>query len=61
MLRFMVSAMTPQQEGSILATLAISVHKTPPPADAVSLRDYMDGSLRLPSSIPERIATGILS
>ena len=37
-------AMTPEQTGAILATLAISVHKTPPPPDVLSLRDY-DGRL----------------
>ena len=55
-------AVTPGQAGSILATLAISVHKTPPPADVLSLRDYMDGALR-PSGggLPRHIATGILA
>ena len=37
-------AMTPEQAGAILATLYISVHKTPPPPDVLSLRDWMDGS-----------------
>ena len=37
-------AMTPEQVGAILATLAISVHKTPPPPDVLSLRDT-DGRL----------------
>ena len=35
-------AMTSEQVGAILATLAISVHKTPPPPGVLSLRDWMD-------------------
>src|ERR1700722_16225058 len=54
-------AMTPEQTGAILATLAISVHRTPPPADVLSLRDTMAGSSRLSSALPEHIATGILA
>ena len=54
-------AMTPRQVGAILATLALSVHRTPPPPDVVSLRDYMEGALR-PSGggLPEAIASGVL-
>src|SRR5271168_3078346 len=55
-------AMTPEQTGAILATLAISVHKTAPPPDVLSLRDWMDGTLRLSGGmLPEHIATGILT
>ena len=55
-------AVTFGQAGAILATLALSVHKTPPPRDVLSLRDVMDGSLRLSEGIvPEHIATGILA
>jgi Ser/Thr protein kinase RdoA (MazF antagonist) len=54
-------AMTSEQVGAVLATLAMSVHKTPPPPDVLSLRDWMDGTLRLSGGIlPEHIATGIL-
>lgn len=54
-------AMTSRQVGSILATLAMSVHKTPPPADVLSMRDWMDGTLRLSGgTLPKHIATGIL-
>ena len=35
-------AMTFEQAGAILASLAMSVHKTPPPPDVLSLRDWMD-------------------
>ena len=50
-------AMTSEQVGAILATLAISVHKTPPPPDVLSLRDWMDDALRdsggrIPSTSP---------
>src|SRR5262245_30386461 len=44
-------AMTPAQTGVILATLALSVHKTPPPRDVLSLHDVMDGSLRLSDGV----------
>jgi hypothetical protein len=54
-------AMTPEQTGAILAALAISVHKTPPPPDVLSLRDTMAGSSRLSSMLPKHIATGILT
>jgi Phosphotransferase enzyme family len=54
-------AMTPEQTGSILAALAISVHKMAPPPDVLSLRDTMAGSSRLSSTLPEHIATGILT
>src|SRR5215831_7839843 len=44
-------AVTFGQAGAILATLALSVHKTPPPRDVLSLRDVIDGSLRLSDGI----------
>jgi len=54
-------AKTTQQVGSILATLALSVHKTPSPTGVLSLRDYMEGSLRLSGgTLPDHVATGIL-
>jgi hypothetical protein len=39
-------AMTPAQTGAILASLYMSVHKTPPPPDVLSLRDWL-AALRL--------------
>jgi Ser/Thr protein kinase RdoA (MazF antagonist) len=55
-------AMTSEQVGSILATVAISVHKTPAPPDVLSLRDTMAGSSRLSGGmLPRHIATGILT
>ena len=54
-------AMTFGQAGAILASVCLSVHKTPPPPDVVFLRDSMDGSLRFSGDIvPKHIATGIL-
>ena len=54
-------AISIDEAGAILATLALSVHNTPPPAEILSVRDYMESSLRLPdAAIPENIATGIL-
>jgi len=55
-------AMTREQTGAILATLAISVHKIAPPPDVLSLRDTMAGSSRHSGGmLPEHIATGILA
>jgi Ser/Thr protein kinase RdoA (MazF antagonist) len=55
-------AVTFEQAGTILAALAISVHKTPPPPDVLLLRDHMDGSLRLNGGmLPKHFATGILT
>jgi Ser/Thr protein kinase RdoA (MazF antagonist) len=55
-------AMTPEQTGAILATLAISVHRTTPPPDVLSLRDTEAGSSRFSGGmLPEHITTGILS
>lgn len=55
-------AVTFEQAGAILATLAMSVHKTPPPRDVLSLRDYVDGSLRLSGGmLPKHFAAGILT
>jgi Phosphotransferase enzyme family len=55
-------AMTPEQVGSILATLAISVHRTPAPPHVLSLPDTMAGSSRLSGGmLPKHIAAGILT
>jgi len=55
-------AITSRQAGAILATLAISIHKTPPPPEVILLRDWMDHSLRGSGDrIPKHIATGILT
>jgi Ser/Thr protein kinase RdoA (MazF antagonist) len=54
-------AMTPEQTGAVLASLAISVHKMAPPPEVFTLRDTMAGSSKLSSTLPKHIATGILS
>ena len=54
-------AMTPEQTGVTLATLALSVHRTAPPPEVLSLRDTMAGSSRLSSMLPKHVATGILA
>ena len=55
-------AMTFGQAGAILASLCLSVHKTPPPPDVLFLRDLMDSLLRLSgAAVPKHIATGILA
>lgn len=54
------SAMTHEQVGTILATLAISVHKTPPPPDMLRLCDDLDARLRLSDAgLPEHIIRGV--
>ena len=54
-------AVTFEQAGAILATLARSVHKTPPPPGVALLRDWMDFSLRSDTGrLPTHIAAGIL-
>ena len=55
-------AMTPRQVGATLATLAMTVHKTPPPAAVLVLHDWRNHSLRgAGDRIPQYIATGILT
>jgi hypothetical protein len=55
-------AITPERAGAILATLCLSVHQTPPPPGALSLRQAMDARLRFAGSVlPERIITGVLA
>jgi Ser/Thr protein kinase RdoA (MazF antagonist) len=54
-------AITYEQVGAILATLYISVHKTPPP-DVASLRDWIEATSRLSGDVlPKHIATGVLT
>jgi Ser/Thr protein kinase RdoA (MazF antagonist) len=54
--------MTPEQAGGILAALSISVHKTPPPPDVISLRDLIQASLQSPGNLlPKHLATGVLA
>ena len=54
--------MTPEQTGAILAALCMSVHTTPPPPEALPLRDWMDASLHGSGDrIPEHVATGVLA
>jgi len=55
-------AMTPGHVGAILATLAMTVHETPPPAAVLSLHDWMYHSLcGAGDRMPQHIATGILT
>lgn len=54
--------MTPEEAGTVLATVGLSVHRTPSPPEALSVRDYMERSLELPDAqIPEAIARGVLA
>ena len=54
-------AITFGQAGVILASLCLSVHKTPPPPDIPFLRDLMEGWLRISgAAVPKHIATGTL-
>ncbi len=55
-------AMTARDVGAILASLVISVHRTPPPAAVLGLRDWMDHSLRGSGyRVPKHMAAGILT
>jgi Phosphotransferase enzyme family len=55
-------AVTFEQAGAILATLAMAVHKTLPPPDVPSLRDYMHASLRHHGGmLPNHIGASILA
>ncbi len=52
-------AVTREQAGTILATLCLAVHRTPPPPGALSLRQAMDARLRFAGNVlPERIIAG---
>ena len=53
--------MTSEQVGAILATLYLSVHKTPPPPDVVSLRDWIDAVSRNSATLPKHLAAGVLT
>lgn len=53
---------TRERAGAILATLCLAVHETPPPPDALSLRQAMDARLQFAGGVlPERIVTGVLA
>jgi len=55
-------AMTRGQVGAILADLCLAVHKTPPPPDVLTLRDWMGAWLQATGgTIPAPIATGVLA
>ena len=55
-------AVTREQAGLILAELCLAVHKTPPPSDVLTLRDWVDAWLRSASGrLPLHIATAILA
>jgi hypothetical protein len=54
-------AMTTAQTGKILASLYMSVHKTPPPRDVLFLRDWLVALQLSGGIVPAPIATGILA
>jgi Ser/Thr protein kinase RdoA (MazF antagonist) len=55
-------AITRERAGAILATLCLAVHKTPPPPDALSLRQAMDARLQFAGNVlPQRIITGVFA
>src|SRR3954465_15527710 len=50
-------AVTFEQAGSIVAALAMSLHRTSPPPEILSLREYMESELRHDDGkVPKRIA-----
>ena len=56
-------AMTFEQAGAIVAALAMSIHKTPVPPEALSMREHMEARLEHDDGklIPKHIATEILA
>src|SRR4051812_49397156 len=55
-------AVTLEQAGAILASLAMSVHKTPPPPKVPSLCDYVHGSVTHGGGdVPDDIISGVLA
>jgi len=55
-------AVTFERAGAIVAALAMSLHKTPPPPEVLSMRDHMESRLRHDDGkIPKHIATEILA
>jgi len=55
-------AMTREQTGATLATLAMSVHGIAPPPEFLSLRETTTGALRdSGGALPDHIATGVLT
>lgn len=51
-----------EQVGTILASFYTSVHRTPPPQDVVSLRDWIDAASQTSRYIlPKHIVTGVLT
>jgi tRNA A-37 threonylcarbamoyl transferase component Bud32 len=58
----LTDAVSREEAGAILAALALAVHNTPAPADVLSMRDYMESSLRLPDvGVPATLADGVLA
>jgi len=57
----LTGAMMSEHVGRILATLYLSVHKTPPPPDVVSLRDWIDAWSRNSATLPKHLAAGVLT
>jgi len=54
-------AMTPAQTGATLASLYRSVHRTPPPAEVLTLRDWLAAMGISGDRIPAPMSTGILA
>jgi hypothetical protein len=55
-------AVTFEQAGAIVAALAMSLHKTSPPPEVLSMREYMESELRHDNGkVPKHIATDILA
>ena len=55
-------AVTFEQAGAIVAALAMSVHKTPPPPEVLSMREYMESELRHDDGkLPKHVATDVLA
>lgn len=54
--------MAPEQAGAILATLFLSVHQTPPPPQALALRDWVEAALlSAGDDVPAHIVSGVMA
>jgi Ser/Thr protein kinase RdoA (MazF antagonist) len=60
--RVQAGDMTRQQAGTILATLGLAVHRTPPPKDILSLPEAINSTLRFNDrGLPRHLGVGILT
>lgn len=59
--RRLTGAVTFEQAAAIVASLYMTVHRTAPPPEVPSLRDWFGAASRVPGGIPQHVATGVLA